>query len=74
MTEFEGGTWFLGISEVMSGGRNGYWNPEWAEMMKLHGTLQHMTFILTAGTSYLPTLSQATKFFNGDRHCHHHSR
>jgi len=40
------------------------------ETMKLQGTLQHMTFICTAGSSYLPSLAQAIKEFKEDRnHC-----
>ena len=31
------------------------------ETMKIHGTLQHVTFILSSGSSYLPSLSHAIK-------------
>jgi len=42
------------------------------DTMKVQGTLQHVTFILTAGSSYLPTLSHAIKAFKDNRHQWHH--
>jgi len=42
------------------------------QAMKIQGMLEHVTFILTAGSSYLPSLSWAIKSFKGDKHCHHH--
>ena len=42
------------------------------EVMKIQGTLKHATFVITAGSSYLPSLSQAIKAFGGDRHRRHH--
>ena len=42
------------------------------DTMKVHGTLQHVSFILVAGNSYLPSLSCAIKAFKDDRHRQHH--
>jgi len=42
------------------------------QSMKLHGTLQHTTFVLKAGNSYLPAISRAITGFKGDRHRRHH--
>jgi hypothetical protein len=42
------------------------------ETMKLHGTLQHVTFIIPSGNSYLPSLSRAIVAFKGNKFKRHH--
>jgi len=52
-----------------------YLDAEWVsleETMKIHGTLQHMTFILMSSSSYLPSISRVIMGFKGDIHHHHH--
>ena len=42
------------------------------ETAKLHGTLQHVTFVLTTGSSFLPGLAHTISVFKGNKHRQHH--
>ena len=55
------------VSDFLSAGR-----VSLDKTMKIQGTLQHLTFIFMAGSSYLPLLSWVVKAFKGNRHRRHH--